>query len=290
MEIRRSKIKRHKIIIGCLTALFGITFLTLIGTLMASEIVATAPSKIPAHSWYENFDNIEPMILENFDESYAEIDDSFERTIEHKVGTIYLTFDDGPSEYTNALLDTLKKYNVKATFFVTGRGDDAVILREFNEGHAVALHTFSHNYSLIYSSVENYFADLSQISERVKRITGEDAKVIRFPGGSSNTVSAKYDGPIRIMSILANEVSKRGFVYFDWNVDSNDAGNINSSDIVYSNVVSHLKEGTNVVLQHDTKNFSIEAVGRIIEYGLNNGYDFRVLDINSPPIRHGINN
>ena len=79
---------------------------------------------------------------------------------------IYLTFDDGPNEHTGRLLDVLKKYNVKVTFFVTGKGDDNIILREYQEGHKIALHTNSHNYALVYSSVDNYFNDLNAISNR----------------------------------------------------------------------------------------------------------------------------
>lgn len=286
MELRQAKIRRRKIVLTLLVAIFGVCLFCLIGTLMASEIVATRSIEIPERSQYDNYDDFDVLSMGNFDSAYLELVDNFK----HTVGTIYLTFDDGPGEYTDKLLDILKKRNIKVTFFVTGYGDDALIKREYDEGHTVALHTFTHKYNIVYSSVENYFNDLSQVAERVKRITGEDSKIIRFPGGSSNTVSAKYDGPIRIMSVLTQEVLNRGYVYFDWNVDSNDAGNIDSADTVYQNVVSHLKEGTNVVLQHDVKDFSVDAVERIIEYGLSSGYDFKALEMDSPAIRHGVNN
>ena len=286
MDSRQAKIRKRKIVLLTLVSIFGFFLFSLVGILMASEIVATQTIQIPEKSWYENFGDFDTVSIEVFESSYPELENNFA----HTAGTIYLTFDDGPGEYTAKLLDILKQYNVKATFFVTGYGDDALIKREHDEGHTVALHTFSHKYNIVYASVENYFNDLAQIAERVKRITGEDAKIIRFPGGSSNTVSAKYDGPIRIMSVLSEEVLKRGYVYFDWNVDSNDAGNINSADTVYQNVVTHLKEGANVVLQHDIKDFSVDAVGRIIEYGLSNGYDFKALTVDSPAIRHGVNN
>ena len=108
-------------------------------------------------------------------------------------GVIYLTFDDGPSDaITKQILNILKDEDVKATFFVTNSGSDSVIKREYNEGHTVALHTASHSYKQIYSSVNNYFNDLEKVKSRVKRITGEDAIIIRFPGGSSNTVSRSY--------------------------------------------------------------------------------------------------
>ena len=203
---------------------------------------------------------------------------------------IYLTFDDGPSAYTGKLLDVLKKYDVKVTFFVTGNGPDEMILREYQEGHTVALHTNSHDYCYVYGSVDNYFEDLKAVQDRVKRITGYESKLIRFPGGSSNLVSASCDGGIHIMSILVNEVEKRGFKYFDWNVSSGDAGGTTSSDGVYNNVISTLSSGSSVVLQHDIKDFSVDAVERIIQYGLANGYTFRPLTEVSPGAHHGVNN
>ena len=114
--------------------------------------------------------------------------------------------------------------------------------------------------------------------------------LIRFPGGSSNTVSRKYDGGIHIMSLLTKDVQEKGFVYFDWNISSGDAGGTSSSDGVYNNVISHLKSGSSVVLQHDTKKFSVDAVERIIQYGLNNGYTFKGLDASSPGAHHGVLN
>lgn len=206
-------------------------------------------------------------------------------------GTIYLTFDDGPSDHTGRLLDVLKKYNVKVTFFVTGRGDDSYFKREFDEGHTVALHTNTHNYAYVYSSVDNYFEDLYTISDRVKAQTGIESKLIRFPGGSSNLVSTRYDHRSHIMSTLVNEVTVRGYTYFDWNVDSNDAGGASSADEVYNNVTSRLVVGgDSVVLQHDVKGFSVDAVERIIQYGIEHDYIFKKLDANSFNAHHGVNN
>ncbi len=206
-------------------------------------------------------------------------------------GVIYLTFDDGPGAFTDKLLDVLKKYNVKATFFVTGSGEDRLIKRAFDEGHAIGLHTFTHDYSYVYKNVNNYFDDLNKIQERVKRITGKESRLIRFPGGSSNTISQNYDGGVRIMSKLVDEVTKRGYVYFDWNVSSGDAGSTTSASGVYSNVINGLKKGgSSVVLQHDIKGFSVDAVEDIIKYGQSHGYKFAALDISSFTSHHGVNN
>lgn len=210
------------------------------------------------------------------------------RNYESGSRVVYLTFDDGPSYYTDELLDILGKYGVKATFFVTGNGEDRVIKREYDEGHTIALHTNSHEYSYIYSSVDNYFNDLYAVRDRVKNITGAETNLIRFPGGSSNTISRNYSEGI--MSTLVDEVEKRGFHYFDWNVSSGDAGSEISSDQVYYNVINNLKEGSSIVLQHDIKKYSIDAVARIIEYCQNNGYVFSTLNEFSPNAHHRVNN
>lgn len=208
--------------------------------------------------------------------------------------TIYLTFDDGPGPYTNKLLDVLKKYNVKATFFVTDqsitKGYDDVILRAYNEGHTIGLHTSTHNYN-IYRSEEAYFKDLYAIQEKVKRITGHTSMIIRFPGGSSNTVSRSYDNGKKIMSTLTAAVEAKGFKYFDWNVSSGDAGSTTSTQKVVSNVTKSLgSKKTYVVLQHDTKSFSVNAVEEIIKYGLAKGYKFEALTMDSPVVHHKVNN
>ena len=218
-----------------------------------------------------------------------EISDSVE--IEEKTAkVVYLTFDDGPGPYTDKLLDVLKKYNVKATFFVTGAGDDNLLTREHNEGHAIGLHTFTHSYSYLYSNVGDFISDLYRVQERVKNATGYTSTLMRFPGGSSNAVSASYDGGTHIMSRLVNEVTSLGFTYFDWNVSSGDAGGATTSDEVYTNVIENLKPEYSVVLQHDIKEFSVDAVERIIQYGQKNGYTFKKLDESSFTAHHSVNN
>ena len=206
-------------------------------------------------------------------------------------GTIYLTFDDGPGPYTEKLLNVLKKYHVLATFFVTGSGSDDLIKREYTDGHAIGLHSFSHNYSYIYSSTDNFWADMNRVQERVKNITGKETKLMRFPGGSSNTISARYDRRTHIMSKLVNEATEKGFTFFDWNVLSGDAGETTDTSKVYENVTTQLvHDGDSVVLQHDIKEFSVNAVEDIINYGLEHNYIFDKLDENSFTAHHGVNN
>ncbi len=201
---------------------------------------------------------------------------------------IYLTFDDGPGPYTEHLLDVLDSYNVKATFFITYKPKyKAVIKRAYESGHTIALHTASHKYSYVYKSMDNYFADLKKVSDFAESITGEKSMLIRFPGGSSNTVSKSYSKGI--MTRLAKEVTNRGYKYFDWNVSSGDTGTSDTNKI-YKNVTKRLKSGKYVVLQHDIKKPSVNAVASIIEYGKKNGYTFLPLDMNSPTVHHGISN
>ncbi len=203
---------------------------------------------------------------------------------------VYLTFDDGPSSHTARLLEILDKYNVKVTFFVNGKNSKYFynVGKAYKKGHSIGNHTYSHNYSKIYSSVDAFYSDLNRNGELIYQQTGVYTRLIRFPGGSSNTVSKKYCQGI--MSVLASSVTSNGYKYFDWNVSGVDTGNTNS-ETVYKNVINGIKKrNVSVVLQHDSKGFSVDAVEKIILWGLINGYTFLPLDYSSPTCHHGINN
>ena len=205
---------------------------------------------------------------------------------------IYLTFDDGPGKYTQGLLDVLDKYNVKATFFVTNTHPDYqnMIAEEAKRGHTVAIHSASHKYNQIYTSEQAFFDDLEQMNSIIKAQTGNDASIIRFPGGSSNTVSKDYCPGI--MTQLVNDVTARGLLYCDWNVSSGDANSKPiSTEQVVQNVISGVQShNVSVVLQHDIKDFSVNAVEQIIQWGQANGYTFLPLTTSSPMSHHRINN
>lgn len=218
-------------------------------------------------------------------------------TVTPKGGTIYLTFDDGPGPYTRQLLDVLKEYGVKATFFVCDKGAtyNKIMKDIVDEGHAIAIHSATHDYNKIYASEEAFFADLNAMSDIIYQYSGVRTTLMRFPGGSSNMVSKFNPG---IMSRLTQMVEDQGYQYFDWNVDSDDAGGTRTADGVFYNVV-HGKNDTwrgcedgnvSIVLQHDIHKYSVEAVERIIQWGLENGYQFLALDSTSPKAHHGINN
>ncbi len=207
--------------------------------------------------------------------------------------TVYLTFDDGPSYLTEEILDILKDENVPATFFVTERQIDKyadVVRRMQAENHTIGLHTSTHNYSYVYSSDENYFNDLNNIRQKVFRITGVKSRIIRLPGGSSNTISKKYN--LGIITRITSALAKKSFYYFDWNIDSEDAsGNLTKEDI-YMNVTNRIHSGTNIILMHDlsTKVSTKDALRDIIKYAKANGYTFAKITKSTPQIHHHINN
>ena len=209
-----------------------------------------------------------------------------------KSSMVYLTFDDGPSNLTTKILDILKEEGVKATFFVIGRSDslNSVIKRAYDEGHTIALHSYTHNYNKIYTSSTAYFDDLYQIQNKVKNITGFESKIIRFPGGSSNTVSKYNKG---IMTRLTNEVTEKGFRYYDWNISSGDAGATKDSRTIYNNVIKGVSPNkTNIVLMHDSsdKTYTLNALSDIIKELKRAGYSFGKIDYDTPQIKHGVNN
>lgn len=204
-------------------------------------------------------------------------------------GTIYLTFDDGPGPYTMKLLDILDEYDVKATFFVTNSGYEREMAEIVRRGHSIGIHTVTHDYQSIYSSPEAFFADLLEMQQIIEQTTGVKTTLMRFPGGSSNTISRHACKGI--MTTLTQAVQDAGFQYFDWNIDSDDAGSARKPKTVASNVKEGLlSQGTGIVLQHDIHDYSVDAVEAVIQWALENGFHFDALSQNSPGYHHGVNN
>ena len=188
------------------------------------------------------------------------------------------------------MLDILDKYNVKATFFVTGQklGYKDMIGETYRRGHTIALHTYSHEYS-IYRSEETYFADLKKIEDICVAQTGVKPNIVRFPGGTSNTISRNYCK--KIMTTLSKSLGYRGYFYCDWNVSSGDAGGAKTKDEVANNVINGIKRNNvSIVLQHDIVSFSVDAVEKIIVWGLANGYTFLPMNESTPMYHHKPNN
>lgn len=201
---------------------------------------------------------------------------------------IYLTFDDGPGPYTQYLLEVLEAYKAKATFFVVNTEYMDVVQDIVEQGHAVGIHSMSHDYREIYASADAYFNDILTMQQVICEKTGVTTWLMRFPGGSSNTVSRFNKG---IMTYLTQAVEDMGFQYFDWNVDSMDAGGAKDAKEVCDNVIEGVQyRRISVVLQHDIKGFSVDAVERILQWGIANGYRFLALDMTSPTSHHGVNN
>ena len=205
--------------------------------------------------------------------------------------TCYLTFDDGPTENTSKILDILKENNIKATFFVI-HDNPELLKRIHNEGHTIGLHSASHKYSKIYASEEAFFSDLTEIGDAVERATGVRTKIIRFPGGSSNTVSASYCKGI--MSKLTRQVVEKGYLYYDWNASDGDA---DGSNIPASTLIKNIRrDGTSskmlIVLVHDAadKKTTVEALPEIIKIYRDAGYAFDRITEQTPMMTHSVNN
>ena len=182
------------------------------------------------------------------------------------VREVYLTFDDGPSIYTDEILDILADHDVKATFFVTGKTDDVSVeayKRIVEDGHTLGMHSYSHRYSQIYASKESFVGDLNKLQEYLYEVTGVWSRYYRFPGGSSNTASTVN------MSELIDYLTEQDITYFDWNIVSGDAsGQSLSTDTIYNNCISRLTNFNEaVILMHDAadKHSTVEALPRIIE-------------------------
>lgn len=185
---------------------------------------------------------------------------------------IYLTFDDGPSSNTAEILDILKEYDIKATFFVVGKTDEQSVQaykRIVEEGHTLAMHSYSHKYSEVYASKESFISDLSMLQEYLYQVTGVWPRYYRFPGGSSNSVS-QVD-----MQELIGYLDQAGITYFDWNVESGDAVNgFLSPDKIKSNCLGKIEIYNEcMILLHDAaeKDTTVEALPQVIEEILGRG-------------------
>lgn len=199
--------------------------------------------------------------------------------------TAYLTFDDGPSANTEQILDTLKTYGIKATFFVNGNASNKELYKRIiREGHVIGNHTYSHNYKSIYTTVEGFMEDFEKLNVFLEEVTGVRPTIARFPGGSNNQVSHKYGGE-EIMKEIVRAVVDKGYQYFDWNVSSLDAEKVKQDkDIIVNAVLEGAKDETQaVILMHDSapKTTTAEGLPEIIEGLIQQGFIFKTLDKDS---------
>lgn len=195
----------------------------------------------------------------------------------------YLTFDDGPSEITEQILDILDKYNIKATFFVIGctiTVDGEEYLKEMvKRGHTLGIHTFSHNYKNIYSSVDAYLEDFYKVYQLVYEVTGVRVNIFRFPWGSYNGYSKN------IKDELVAEMERRGFTYYDWNVSADDSVGKPSANQIKRNIFKDLERYNNpIILMHDASvnKLTAKTLPEIIEAIIDRGYEFDTVDHREP--------
>ena len=270
---RRNRITRMKnVVIMVVAGWMVVSFLAII--ILTAQVIylnhridkLTVRNDNPIQEEMTEQDNTENMDLqtesENVSTDMDTEDNLAKKGDEHKV---YLTFDGGPDENTNEILDVLAKYNVKATFFVIGSESDemkAVYRRIVDEGHTLGMHSYSNSYSTIYSSSDSFEKDVTKLNAYLKKVTGEKSQYYRFPGGSNNEIS-NVD-----MSEFIHVLNEKKITYFDWNVSAGDS----ASDYSVQDILTNVTEGvskykTSVVLLHDgdDKSTTVEALGPLIK-------------------------
>ena len=201
---------------------------------------------------------------------------------------VYLTFDDGPSIYTDEILDMLEANDVKATFFVVHYDNEDLwpaYQRIVDDGHTLAMHSYTHIYKEIYADEDAFKRDIDEIHDFLYDLTGYDCKYYRFPGGSSNHVS-NVD-----IQLCMKYLDEKGIVYFDWNSLSGDAeGGYHTASELEANVMKYVRsnEGDSVVLMHDLsdRHSMVEGLQDLIDTLKEEGYEICPIDETTPLIQH----
>ncbi|MDF2611431.1 MAG: hypothetical protein K0R92_2905 [Lachnospiraceae bacterium] len=195
----------------------------------------------------------------------------------------YLTFDDGPSNITDNILETLEEENVKATFFVIGctiKEEEEEYLRKMVEkGHTIGIHTYSHDYKKIYSSVEAYLEDFNKAFQLIYDITGVQPKIFRFPWGSANGYNK------HIKEELVAEMERRGFTFYDWTVSAEDSIGRPTEYRILHNIMKDLDRQKNpIILLHDASvnKQTAKTLPKIIEAIREQEFEFDTLDHREP--------
>ena len=199
----------------------------------------------------------------------------------------YLTFDDGPSSNTMQILDILDNYGVKATFFVNGHTGEVMEERYkaiVDRGHAIGIHTYSHDYNNVYGGLDKFEEEIVSLRKYILEVTGKDTTLFRFPGGSSNTRTDDIKPYIQWLN-------DNGYVYWDWNSSSGDAsGTKPSAAQIVANCMEQADAGYKnlVILMHDTrpKDTTVEALPALIEALQARGYEIIAIDERSTPVQH----
>ena len=221
----------------------------------------------------------------DYTELYPELyTERYEGEYEDSENTVYLTFDDGPSVLTANLLYYLRQENVKATFFVVPERTELCysMLKEISDaGHSIGIHSASHDYEKIYASVDAFLDDYNEAYQMIVEATGKAPEIYRFPGGSIND----YNSDTR--DEIIEEMDRRGFTYFDWNVDSNDWQGIGWTEL-YTDTLKYAEELTTpVILFHNTgdRDNTILVIEDVIKALKNKGYKFGCLSQKTKPVQ-----
>lgn len=244
-------------------------------TTKAPETTVSAPESVP------DSENSDKSYTTLFHDLYAE---KYDGEYDDSTNTVYLTFDDGPSVLTENLLYYLRQENVKATFFVVPERTDYCysLLKQISDaGHTIGIHSASHDYEKIYASVDAFLDDFNEAYEIVLEATGKAPDIYRFPGGSVNDYNEKTRDDI------ISEMDRRGFTYFDWNVDSNDWQGYGWTTL-YTNVLKDAEEFSSpVILFHNTgdRDNTVLVIEDIIKALKNKGYKFGSLSQKIKPVQ-----
>lgn len=213
---------------------------------------------------------------------------------------IYLTFDDGPMvNYsdsaltdiyytTEELLTVLDEYNVKATFFLAGyqmvKSDRKHFVNDiYDRGHLIACHTYSHELTYIYNSVDNFLVDVEKFETALIEILGEEkfnsfGKYIRFPGGSSTNGCLNKSEALEYIESIRN----KGYKVYDWTTLTGDAEGVTDAQGMINYIISNLdsvkqKGEPLILLMHDKKAMK-DALPEVLDYLISEGYYFDTLD------------
>lgn len=235
----------------------------------------------------KNVDIAQSNDVLNEEEKNSEVKDNTEDKFKKEPEkVIYLTFDDGPYKNTPELLDLLDKYNVKATFFVTAQfmNEEELIemIKEIDErGHEVGVHTYSHRYDEIYSSVDAYINDYKKMDDIIYKATGKRSKIFRFPGGSNTGYNEDFRD--ELISTLEN----MGLTYYDWNAYNGDSDGLTAYEQINKAVTESSYTNKSIVLMHDApgKEEVLDTLPSIIEQLQEKGYEFHALNESVEPIQ-----
>ncbi len=202
---------------------------------------------------------------------------------------VYLTFDDGPSLYTDEVLDILDANDAKACFFVVGtEGFDSELQRIVKDGHTIGVHSYTHNYAKIYASERAFKKDVELMSDKIFVTTGIRTKLYRFPGGSANTVSR-----VSVQKLI-DYLNDEGYTYYDWNALTGDAvaETIPPKELI-ANAMGYIRSNhdagkATILLMHDhsDKHNMVDALDALLKKLKKEGYIVsRPLDESVAPVQ-----